>query len=92
MKQRADYIQIRERVIELALAGKKNEALALYNDSMMSAHKLVKNAGDKVFEYNMRQGAARGRNIMAICTATQIVVALVSVAMFVVGFFIGLFK
>jgi hypothetical protein len=33
LKERADYIQIRERVIELAFAGKKDEALALYDES-----------------------------------------------------------
>lgn len=92
LKERADYIQIRERVIELALAGKKAEALALYNESMVPEHKRVKSAGDQIFEYNMRQGEARGRRIMAICTATQIVVAVVSVVIFITGFFIGLFK
>jgi hypothetical protein len=92
LNERAAYIQIRERVIELASAGRKNEALAVYNEAMVPAHKLVKSAGDKVFEYNMRQGEARGRRIMEICTATQIVVAVVSVVMFLAGFFIGLFK
>jgi len=92
LKERADYLQIRERVVELALAGKKEAALALYNEAMVPAHKLVKNAGDKIFEYNMRQGAARGRSIMAMCTATQIIVAVVSVLIFMAGFFIGLFK
>jgi hypothetical protein len=92
LKERADYIQIRERVIELAFAGKKDEALALYDESLVPAHKRVKSAGDKVFEYNMRQGETRGRSIMAICTATQIIVTVVSVVIFIAGFFIGLFK
>jgi methyl-accepting chemotaxis protein len=92
LKERSDYIQIREQVVALALAGKRNEALALYNDTMVPAHKRVKEAGDKLFEYNMRQGEARGRKIMGICTVTQIAVAVVCVVVFIAGFFIGLFK
>ena len=92
LKERSDYIQIRERVIALALEGKKGDALALYDDSLVPAHKRVKSAGDRVFEYNMRQGEVRGRRILRICQMTQITVAIVSIVIFIAGFFIGLFK
>lgn len=92
IEKRNDYIKIREQVIELAMQGNKDQALALYEESLVPAHKTVKQAGDKLFEYNMRQGQERGRQIMAICSVTQIAVAVVSVAIFLIGFFIGLFK
>lgn len=90
--ERQAYQEIRDRVIELALGGKKKEALALYENSLVPAHKRAKAAADKLFEFNMRQGQQRGRKIMEICTVTQIAVALVSVVIFLTGFFIGLFK
>ena len=92
LRERKAYLQIRDQVLGLALGGKKSEALALYNQAMMPAHKRVKGAGDKLFEFNMHEGEERGRNILAVCTATQIMVAALSVAVFLAGFFIGLFK
>lgn len=92
LRERAAYVQIRNQVLELAAAGKKSEALTVYTESMVSAHKRVKSAGDKLFDYNMREGQVRGRNILAICTVTQIAVAVLSVVIFMAGFFIGLFR
>ena len=92
LRERAAYVQIRDQVLELAVAGKKTEAMAVYNQSLVPAHKRVKSAGDRLFDYNMRQGQVRGRNILAICTVTQITVAVLSVMIFMAGFFIGLFK
>jgi hypothetical protein len=92
IKERKAYFEIRERVLALALAEKKSEALTLYTQEMIPEHKRVKSAGDKLFEYNRHQGEVRGRNILASCTVTQITVAILSVVIFVAGFFIGLFK
>lgn len=91
-QERQAYIKIREQVLELAYAGKKSEALAIYNETLMPAQKRVKTAADKLFEYNMRQGEQRGREILTRCTITQITVAVLSVVIFMAGFFIGLFK
>lgn len=92
LDERKTYLKIRDEILRLALAGEKNAAMMLYTQSLVPAHRRVKNAGDAVFEYNMRQGEIRGRNILALCTATQITVAILSVAVFLSGFFIGLFK
>ena len=92
IKERKAYFDIREQVLELAIAGKKSEALKLYTEAMMPEHKRVKNAGDTLFEYNRHQGEVRGREILARCTVTQITVAILSVVIFMAGFFIGLFK
>lgn len=92
IRERKAYFEIREKVLELAVAGKKSEALALYTQAMVPVHKRVKNAGDKLFEYNRHQGEVRGQDILASCTITQISVAILSVVIFMAGFFIGLFK
>ena len=60
--------------------------------SMLEEYQRYKEAGDRLFEYNMRQGKERGQAIMRVCTATQWVVAGIGVAIFILGFVIGLFK
>ena len=92
IRERARYIQVRQRILNLASQGKENEAMVVYNESLLPIHKSVKDAADKLFEYNMRQGEARGKRIMAFCTVTQIVLGVASVLIFVIGFFLGLFK
>src|SRR5262249_533241 len=89
---RASYIHVRNRVLELASQGKETEALAGFNESLLPADAQVKKAGDKLFEYNMDQGRVRGERIMRFCTITQVALAVASVVIFAVGFFLGLFK
>ena len=92
IRERDRYIQVRQRILSLANQGKENEALVVYNESLLPIHKSVKEAGDRLFEYNMRQGEARGQKIMAFCTVTQIILGVASVLIFIIGFFLGLFK
>lgn len=89
---RSQYVKIRDQILDLADAGKKQEALALYANTLLPIHTEVKEAADKLFAYNMRQGQIRGKRIITICTITQVVLALTSVVIFVLGFFIGFFK
>jgi glycosyltransferase involved in cell wall biosynthesis len=89
---RGKYVEIREQVLNLAAAGREKEALIVYNESLMPMHAEVKEAADKLFEYNMKQGQLRGQRIMRFCTITQIVLGAASVAVFALGFFFGLFK
>jgi methyl-accepting chemotaxis protein len=89
---RTKYIQIRDQILNLAEAGKKQEAMAVYSGSLLPVHAEVKSAADKLFAYNMREGQDRGKRIMTICSITQVVLALTSVVIFILGFFIGFFK
>ena len=68
------------------------EAIGLYERELLSTYQRYKEAGDRLFEYNMRQGKERGQAIMRVCTATQWVVTGIGVAIFILGFVIGLFK
>jgi glycosyltransferase involved in cell wall biosynthesis len=92
VEMRKEYIRIRENVLDLATAGKRQEALARYRDSLLPMHSKVKAASDKLFAYNMEEGRERGKKIMSICTVTQVVLAVTSVLIFLMGFFIGFFK
>jgi len=92
LQERASYIKIRNQTLELAVAGKEEEALSQFSQSMLPAHVRVKTAGDKLFSYNIRQGEARGRAIMTACTITQVAVAVIGIFIFILGFFIGLFR
>lgn len=92
VRLRDEYLKTREQVLNLATAGRKQEALAMYNDTLLPLHVKVKAAADKMFAFNMREGRERGNRIMAICTITQIVLAVTSVVIFLLGFFIGFLK
>lgn len=89
---REEYMQVRDQILDLADAGKKQDALAMYQSALLPLHARVKAAADKLFAFNMQQGQVRGKRIMTICTVTQIFLAVTSVVIFLLGFFIGFFK
>jgi hypothetical protein len=84
------YLQVRDRILELSVQGKKDETLALFNQKLSPMAFEVKQAGERLLEYNMRLGESRGQAILLICSATQIALAIIMVGIFVLGFFIGL--
>jgi hypothetical protein len=73
-------------------ANQRRQALALYKTELFPAHQRYKEAGDKPFEYTMRQGTERGRSIMSVCTTTQVVVAALVIFIFIVGLLVGMFR
>lgn len=89
---RGKYTHVRDHILDLADAGKEQEALAAYNNLLTPVHDQVKKAADRLFYYNMHQGEIRGKEIMGFCTETQIVIASAGVLIFVIGFLIGVFK
>jgi len=90
--ERTAYINLRNHILDLASAGDRAEALKEFNESLMPAQAMVKSAGDRMFDFNIRQGELRSKEIMTACTFTQLTVALIGVVIFVLGFFIGLFR
>ena len=87
-----DLNSIGVTALNLAEAGKKEEALAMYRNELLPIHAKVKAAADTLFAFNRQKGEERGKRIMTICTITQIMLAVTSVGIFVLGFFIGFFK
>ena len=92
LESRKQFLDVRDKIINLAEAGRRQEAMVLFHQSLVPLQARVKTAGGKLLEFNMNECESRGRSIMAICSATQVFVAVVVIALFVLGFFIGLSK
>lgn len=92
LQRRAEYLAIRERTIGLIGSNRAQEAKALAKAELMSAYEWYKQSGEKLFDYNVRQGNSRGQNIMTICSVAQFGIAALGILLFLLGFWIGLFK
>ncbi len=92
LKARGQYLELRKKVFDLYDRNQQREAIALCNHELLPAYLQYKDALYQLFEYNVREGRARGQAIMQVCTITQWTVAIVGVLLFAIGFLIGLFK
>ncbi len=88
---REKYREIRRQVFDLVKAGKRPEALQLFDTEGLPAYVAQKKAGEALFGYNVRQGRKRGTQIEILCRRTQWVMAAICVAVFVGGFFAPFF-
>ena len=88
---REKYREVRRQVFELVTAGKREDALRLFETGLLPAYAAQKEAGDALFDYNVKQGQVRGTRIEIGCRHTQWVVAAICVAVFVSGFFAPFF-
>lgn len=91
-QSRDEYIQLRDHVIEQAKQGERATALAEINAKLLTAYDRYKDAGEAVLAYEIAEGRNRGQTIMRVGAVTQIVVVGISLILFLLGFFIGLFK
>jgi hypothetical protein len=89
-RRRAEYARVRDQTVSLAKQNKKAEAIACCKTQLLPAYSRYKDAGDKLFEYNIREGRTRGRTIMQVCTVTQFVVGGIGILIFLAGFMIGI--
>jgi hypothetical protein len=92
MKRRADYVQLRERILDLADHNQRTQAIDLCNRELFPAYRQYRDSLSQLFEFDVRQGRTRGETIMRGCTITQWVVAGIGIFIFALGFLIGLFK
>jgi hypothetical protein len=92
LQLRAEYLAVRGQTIALIESNQPQEARALAKAKLVPAYGRYQEGGDKLFEYNVRQGNSRGHTIMSVCTLAQIVVAALVVIVFALGFWTGLFK
>jgi hypothetical protein len=92
LARRAEYLKRREQTFALMDSNKRVEAVAFCKNDLRDAYHSYRQAGYDLFDYNMRQGQARGRSIMAVCTLTQFVVAGMGIVVFIAGFLIGMSK
>jgi len=88
---RDKYREVRRRAFDLVKEGKRTEAVRLFETEVLPAYTTQKEAGEALFDYNVRQADERGRHIETVCTRTQWFVAIICVAIFVSGFFTPFF-
>jgi len=88
---RDKYRDVRRRAFDLVNEGKRTEALKLFESEVLPAYTFQKEAGEALFDYNVRQSVERGRHIETVCRTTQWLVAAICVAIFVGGFFTPFF-
>ena len=91
MAVRVKYREVRRQVFDLVKEGKRKEALQLFETELLPAYAAQKEAGDALFDYNVKQGRARGMRIEILCRRTQWVVTAICVVIFVGGFFTPFF-
>lgn len=89
--RRERYQEIRRKVIALANE-RRRDAISLCNGQLVPAYTSYKQAAEKLLAYNMKQSEERGKTIMTVCSATQVLVAIIGIGIFILGFLIGLFK
>jgi methyl-accepting chemotaxis protein len=92
LKRRTEYLQLRERIFELADRNQRTQAIDLCNRELIPAYTQYRDSLTQLFEFNVREGQHRGETIMRVCTITQWVVAGIGVLIFAIGFLIGLFR
>jgi hypothetical protein len=92
MTERKDYFLERNQILELAAAGQREQAIKNYTESLLPAHNRIKNIADELFNADIQQGEVHSHAIMKAGRLTQVAVALIGVAVFVLGFFLGLFR
>ena len=89
LDQRAQYLRIREKTVALADANKRSEAIALYNSELLPAYQRYKEAGDKLFCYNAKQGQSRAHAIITGFTITEFLIGGTGMVLFILGFVFG---
>jgi glycosyltransferase involved in cell wall biosynthesis len=92
LKRRADYLHLRDRVFELADNNQRTQAIEVCNRDLFPIYRDYRDSLNQLFEFDVRQGRARGETIMRVCTITQWMVAGIGVLIFAIGFLIGLFR
>ena len=74
-------------MFELVKNDQRVDALRLFESELLPAYSSQKEAGETLFEYNVKQGNQRGTRTETVCRNTQWVVTAICVVVFVGGFF-----
>ena len=90
--RRKEYRDIRQQIFGLMGGHDKQEAVSRCRHSLLPAYMKYKGAGEKLLEYNTLEGQSRGESILQFCGFTRYSVASFTIALFMLGFMIGLFK
>ncbi len=92
INKRNRYYAIRSQTLAIVEAQRQTDAIRHYQSAAMPAYQEYKQAADALFDYNVKQGQARGAYAIGLCRVTQIAVLVLGFALFVTGFLMGFFK
>ena len=92
MKARISYLAFRGLVIEELTSGRKKEALALFEQSLLPAFNQYAEISRTITTYNVEAGKKDGREILRLTAMSQMILAGLGIAVFLTGFFLGVSK
>lgn len=92
MKARINYLAIRQQVIKEYTTGRANDALALFEQSLLPAFEQYANISRTITTYNVEAGKKDGREILRLTAMSQMILAGLGIAVFLTGFFLGISK
>ena len=92
MKQREEYLQIREELFSLLDRDRRAEAITRSQHELLPAYDRYRESAARLFSFNIQQGKDRGRTITQGSEIACWVVAGVAVVVFGLGFWTGMFK
>ncbi|HEX3797175.1 MAG TPA: MCP four helix bundle domain-containing protein [Verrucomicrobiae bacterium] len=92
LRSRRVYMEVRKQTLALLDQREEAQARELFKTSLVPSYRVYKSTAERVMKYNADEGRERGEVIMQICSVTQVVIAGASIALFVLGFLLGLFK
>jgi Four helix bundle sensory module for signal transduction len=88
---REAYLQTRQKVFSAAAPyARDGTAFEVSKSELMRAHEAYRAALGRLFEYNRNVGRLSGERIMTACSAAQWALAALTVAIFAIGFGLGL--
>ena len=83
---RAHYRGLRAKVLDLAGAGRSDEAHRPCETQLFRAFMRCKQLSDPLLKYNVRRSEQLGNSINPMCDATHLLLVVLATALFVVGF------
>lgn len=90
MLARSNYLQGCAQFFTLVTAEKTDQATALFNGELSRRFQAYNAATEKIFDYNVRQGLARGQSILGTARYAPCAIGLLCVLLFVFGLILGL--
>jgi Four helix bundle sensory module for signal transduction len=92
MERRKEFLELRGQVVGLMNRGADKEALAQYKKALLPCYDQYMADGKVMLDYNVRQGQTRGQGILRFSSLTQYAVGAFTIALFILGFAVGIFK
>ncbi|HZV36491.1 MAG TPA: MCP four helix bundle domain-containing protein [Verrucomicrobiae bacterium] len=92
MDRRRAFIELRGEVLALMQRGEDKQALAKYKQELLPSYSQYISEARALLEYNIQEGQARGKSILRFSSLTQYAVAAFTIALFILGFVVGVFN